>query len=201
MSNHGHGHRSTEEMIDLLLSPDRAERLDPLSVLSLSPVNPGETVADVGCGPGYFTLPLAKFLFSGKVYALDTDQEMLEACRRRLDEARMSNVETLLCQEYEFPVEAGILDGVLVAFVAHHPEDRVRFSGFNQTAAVAPGLVFRAGVAGRRDGIGPPAGAPDRTGGVGGFGALRGIPDHHPAQPEQRTLHHDPAQHPEVFDG
>ena len=127
MSSHGHGHRSTEEMIELLLSPDRAERLDPLSVLSLSPVNPGETVADVGCGPGYFTLPLAKFLFSGKVYALDTDQEMLEACRRRLDEARMSNVETLLCQEYEFPLEAGILDGVLVAFVAHHPEDRVRF--------------------------------------------------------------------------
>ena len=195
MSSHGHGHRSTEEMIELLLSPDRAERLDPLSVLSLSPVNPGETVADVGCGPGYFTLPLAKFLFSGKVYALDTDQEMLEACRRRLDEARMSNVETLLCQEYEFPVEAGILDGVLVAFVAHHPEDRGPVPGFNQTAAVAPGLVFRAGVAGRRDGVGPAAGEPDRTGGVGGLGALRGIPDHHPAQPERRTLHHDAAQH------
>jgi ubiquinone/menaquinone biosynthesis C-methylase UbiE len=122
-----HGHRSTEEMIEILLSPDRAETLDPLTVISLCPVNPGDTVADIGCGPGYFTVPLAKFLYSGKVFALDTDQAMLDACRGQLDQARMSNVETLLCEEYEFPVEPGSLDGALAAFVVHHPSDPARF--------------------------------------------------------------------------
>ncbi len=129
MSSHGHGHRTTAEMIEALLSPSRAETLDPLTVLSLCPVNAGDTVADIGCGPGYFTLPLAKFLYSGKVYALDTDQEMLDVCRQRLDEARMSNVEALVCGEYDFPVEPGTLDGVLAAFVVHHPADRARFLG------------------------------------------------------------------------
>lgn len=91
------------------------------------PITPRDVVADVGCGPGYFTLPLAKFLINGKVYALDTSDEMIEACQSRVDEARLGNVEVLKCGEYEFPVEPGTLDGLFIAFVVHHPEDRVRF--------------------------------------------------------------------------
>jgi len=122
-SDQGHMHSS----IDRLLRPDRVETLDPFRVLSLCPVNPRDTVADVGCGPGYFTLPLAKFLINGKVFALDTSDEMIEACQKRVDDARMGNVDVLKCGEYDFPLEANSVDGLFIAFVVHHPEDRVRF--------------------------------------------------------------------------
>jgi cyclopropane fatty-acyl-phospholipid synthase-like methyltransferase len=38
----------------------------------------GETVADVGCGDGFYTLPLARALVTGKVLAEDIDDAALE---------------------------------------------------------------------------------------------------------------------------
>lgn len=113
--------------IERMLRPERAETLDPFRILSHCPVNHSDAVADIGCGPGYFTLPLAKYLINGKVFALDTSDEMIEACQGRMDAARMGNVEVLKCSEYEFPVAPATLDGLFIAFVVHHPEDRVRF--------------------------------------------------------------------------
>ncbi len=80
---------STEEFIQRLLAPERAQRHDTFLILSMSGVNLQDTVADIGCGPGYFTVPLAKYLVNGKLYALDIDDEMLEACRNNVSEAHM----------------------------------------------------------------------------------------------------------------
>jgi ubiquinone/menaquinone biosynthesis C-methylase UbiE len=86
-----------------------------------------DTVADIGCGPGYFTVPIAKGLSNGKLYALDTDDDMLEACRQQVTEARLGNVEVLKCGEFEFPLDPGSLDGLFLADVVHHSPDRTRF--------------------------------------------------------------------------
>ncbi len=120
-------HPDMPTSIERMLRPERMETLDPFRVLSHCPVNQRDTVADLGCGPGYFTIPLAKLLINGKVYALDTSDEMIEACQSRLDQARMGNVEVLKCSEYEFPVSPASIDGLFIAFVVHHPSDRERF--------------------------------------------------------------------------
>ncbi len=120
-------HPDMPTSIERMLRPERMETLDPFRVLSHSPVNQRDIVADLGCGPGFFTLPLAKFLINGKVYALDTSDEMIEACQSRLDQARMGNVEVLKCSDYEFPVSPASIDGLFIAFVVHHPSDRERF--------------------------------------------------------------------------
>lgn len=116
----------TPDFIQRLLRPERAEMLDPTVIMGLCPVNPQDTVADIGCGPGYFTLPLAIAAFNGKVYALDIDQEMVAACQKRVEQARLGNVETLTCSEFEFPVDTGTMDGVFMAFVVQHPSDKPR---------------------------------------------------------------------------
>lgn len=128
MSTDSHdNHMDTLSPIERLLRPERVETLDPFRVLSHCPVSPRDTVADIGCGPGYFTLPLAKYLINGKVIALDTSDEMIEACQARLDEARMGNVEVLKCDDYEFPVAPASMDGLFIAVTLHHPNDRLRF--------------------------------------------------------------------------
>jgi len=113
--------------VERMLRPERAETLDPFRVMSHCPVNPRDTVADIGCGPGYFTLPLAKYLIYGKVFALDASDEMIQACQERVNQARLGNVEVVKCEEYKFPVEAGVADGLFISVTLHHPEDRVRF--------------------------------------------------------------------------
>ena len=121
------GHPDMPTSVERMLRPERAETLDPFRVMSHCPVNPRDTVADIGCGPGYFTLPLAKYLIYGKGFALDVSDEMIQACQERVNQARLGNVEVVKCEAYEFPVEAGVADGLFISVTLHHPEDRVRF--------------------------------------------------------------------------
>ncbi len=102
------------------LSPDRERELDPFNVINYMPIDPYDRVADIGCGPGYFTIPLAKYLVHGFLHALDTDEEMVEVTRRRVEASRLGHVQVQACQPTEFPIEAGSLDGVFLSLVVHH---------------------------------------------------------------------------------
>jgi len=120
--------RTAQERIQRMLHPERLERLDPGVILSLCEVDRHDTVADIGCGPGYFTVPLAKHLTHGKLYALDIDDDMLASCRQRVAAARLGNVEVLKCGQYDFPLARGSLDGVFLALVLHERGlDQLRF--------------------------------------------------------------------------
>ena len=116
-----------QSFIQRLLRPERMELTDPFTILNYMNLEPFDHVADIGCGPGFFSIPLAKFLVYGKLYAMDTDEEMLEALRQRVAEAKLGNVEIMRCEETEFPLPDASLNGVFLAFVTHHPQDRVAF--------------------------------------------------------------------------
>ena len=61
-----------------LEDPERLVWLPPADVLSALKIQSGMTVADIGAGTGYFSLPLAAALgSSGRVYAVDAQDEML----------------------------------------------------------------------------------------------------------------------------
>ena len=120
-------HKYDPAKMDRLLAPERYELLDIHRILSLLPLTHYQTVADIGCGPGFFTIPLAKTLWEGKVYALDIQEEMLEACRRRVEEARLGNVEVMLSKEAKFPLEASSLDGAMVSLVLHSQINKAAF--------------------------------------------------------------------------
>ena len=113
--------------MDVLLSSERRRTLDTHRLLSLLPIHLHHVVADIGCGPGYFTLPLAKFLLYGKVYALDIRDEMLEALRLRVAESHLANVEIAKCGATEFPLPNESLDGVFLSLVTQEVRDRAAF--------------------------------------------------------------------------
>ncbi|MBI2873008.1 MAG: class I SAM-dependent methyltransferase [Chloroflexi bacterium] len=115
------------EAAQRLLSPERVESLDIHHLLALLPLRPYHTVADVGCGPGYFTVPLAKFLRQGKVFAVDVQEEMLLMCRQQVERARLSNVEVVRTEDASLPLAEASLDGAFLAFVLHEVQDRKAF--------------------------------------------------------------------------
>ena len=117
----------SQEFIKDLLSPERQEAVDPFMVMTFMPIEAYDHVADIGCGPGYFSIPMAKHLVYGKLYALDVSDEMLDALRERVAEANLGNVDVMKCGPTDFPVPEGSLDGVFLAFVTHYNEDRVAF--------------------------------------------------------------------------
>ena len=54
-------------------------------------IHTGDTVLDFGCGPGYFTLPMARMVReSGRVVAVDVQEEMLSILHRRAEEAGLA---------------------------------------------------------------------------------------------------------------
>lgn len=51
-------------------------------------VEPGQTVLDIGCGPGFFTVPMAEMVGeNGRVIAADIQAKMLGFARRRAERA------------------------------------------------------------------------------------------------------------------
>ncbi len=54
----------------------------------------GHVVADLGCGPGYYTLVLAKNVGpEGKIYAVDLDKKCIQALEKKAAKAGYRNIE------------------------------------------------------------------------------------------------------------
>jgi ubiquinone/menaquinone biosynthesis C-methylase UbiE len=58
-----------------LLSAERHTYWNPPQFLSRFDLHPGQTVLDLGAGPGFWTLPLAEMVgATGQVWAVDVSQ-------------------------------------------------------------------------------------------------------------------------------
>ncbi|NBG86985.1 class I SAM-dependent methyltransferase [Isachenkonia alkalipeptolytica] len=111
-----------------LQSEERKENLPPEKILEKAGLGQGETLIDVGCGVGYFSIPGAKKVGAkGKVYALDTSSEMTAFLTSEIKKACIENIEVLKSQEYGFPVEDSQGDMLLMSMVLHEVEDKKRF--------------------------------------------------------------------------
>jgi arsenite methyltransferase len=97
----------------------------PARVIAALGIRPGDRVADLGAGSGYFTIRLARAVGpEGRVYAVDVDEAMNEYVRERVAQAGLSNVDVILGR-FEDPLlpDSGV-DLVLVVDTYHHLEDR-----------------------------------------------------------------------------
>ena len=84
----------------------------------------GETVADIGCGPGFFTLPMARLVGeSGSVIAVDLQEGMLEMLRARAErEGLAARIRTHQCSETELGL-ADAVDFALAFYMVHEVPD------------------------------------------------------------------------------
>jgi ubiquinone/menaquinone biosynthesis C-methylase UbiE len=88
----------------------------------------GDTVVDLGCGPGFFTLPLAELVGpEGRVVAVDVQEGMLEIVRTRAEAAGLSSRIQSLLVTPDGPVPAGPADLALAFWVLHEAPDQRKF--------------------------------------------------------------------------
>jgi SAM-dependent methyltransferase len=123
-------HRFNPANVERLIGEERRALLPPEETLRAAGIGPGQTVVDLGCGPGFFTLPAAALVGDGgRVYGVDVQPEMVEVCRRRAAEAGLRRVEVLQSTETRVPLPDGVADRVFVAFVLHEADDQAAFLG------------------------------------------------------------------------
>lgn len=103
-----------------LEEPGRAEWQKPDEVIRALKLLPGETLCDVGSGPGYFALRAARLLeASGWVYAEDVEASMIDALRDRVSQARLSNVTPILGLPEDPLLPRAACDVILVVNTYH----------------------------------------------------------------------------------
>ncbi len=87
----------------LLFNNPRRERWEKSSkILEAISLKPGDVVADIGCGPGYFSFKFAELVGpSGYVYAEDINPQHIEYIGKLAKELGVKNLETLLPKEGE----------------------------------------------------------------------------------------------------
>ena len=107
---------------------NRDQWQQPGKVIAALQIRPGDRVADLGSGGGYFTFKLAAAVGpTGKVYAVDVDQEMVDLIEKQAQKDSVKNIATILAKSNDPLLPK---DGVHLIFTSntyHHFDDRVAY--------------------------------------------------------------------------
>ena len=110
------------EMENPLARVTRSER-----IIQLLDPNPGAQIADIGCGPGRVTIPLARAVGSeGEVIAMDVQAKMLTRIGEKAKQHQLSNIRLLLCDAREKILPDDSLDGAVVVMALGEIPDAPR---------------------------------------------------------------------------
>jgi len=100
----------------------------PERVVQSLAIKPGDHVADLGSGGGYFTFRLAKAVGSaGKVYAVDIDRDMTDLVAKQAKEKNVGNVEGILAKPDDPLLPATGVDLIFTVNTYHHITNRVSY--------------------------------------------------------------------------
>lgn len=91
-------------------------------------VRPGTTVADIGCGMGYFSIAFAKMVGDGGlVISVDLQQKMLEVLKKRARKNGVAHrIRTHLCDADDLGIGEKV-DFALAFWMVHETPDEVAF--------------------------------------------------------------------------
>ena len=92
-------------------------------------VSPGDTAVDLGCGPGFFTLPLVEMVGDeGSVIAVDFQQAMLDKVGARAERKGLaSRIRLHRCEVGTLGLDGERADFALAFWMVHEVPDQWRF--------------------------------------------------------------------------
>ena len=106
----------------------RDEWQAPDQVVTTLALSPGDEIADLGSGGGYFTYRFAEAVgASGKVYALDVDEALLAYIERQAQERNLPQIVTVHAPEDGLGIPDASVDMIFLSNVFHHLPDPTEY--------------------------------------------------------------------------
>lgn len=137
--------------------PSRDAWQRPAQVVKLMQLQPGQVVADIGAGTGYFLPHLAQAVGpKGRVVALDVEPNMVEFMRRRVQASGWSQVSAGTVLPDDPKLQPASVDRILIVNTWHHIGQRPVYAAKLAQALKRGGSVWIVDFT-RESDIGPPA--------------------------------------------
>ena len=123
---HDHSFSGAEEWAKVFDDPKRDAWQKPHQVIQALALKPDAVVADIGAGTGYFATRLAHMVPKGRVYAVDTEPDMVKHLGERAKRDGLKNLSAMAGapNDPRLPQKA---DVVLLVDVYHHIGEREQY--------------------------------------------------------------------------
>lgn len=109
--------------------PERDAWQRPTEVIAQLQVEPGQVVADLGAGTGYFLEALSRAVGpDGRVLALDVEPRMIEHLGRRVREQGLGNITPRQVELDDPGLAEGSVARVLIVNTWHHIDNRAEYA-------------------------------------------------------------------------
>lgn len=103
------------------LNPKRKKWQKPDVLVRALRLRPGQMVAEIGAGPGYFTPRLARAVGpSGHVFAVDPEAQVLDVLRTRMARAGVKNITPVLSRDDDPMLPRGRCQVAVIINAYHH---------------------------------------------------------------------------------
>jgi SAM-dependent methyltransferase len=125
--------------IEMLERDEREDFQKSDEVLRAMAIQPGERIADVGAGSGYFTIPMAMAAGpGGSVLAIDIKQEMLDFIYNRTRAEQLDNITLQKVESNDPQLPAAGMDLIVMIDTIHYITERTAY-GEKLRSGLAPG--------------------------------------------------------------
>jgi demethylmenaquinone methyltransferase/2-methoxy-6-polyprenyl-1,4-benzoquinol methylase len=100
----------------------RQRMLNPVKTLRGADVQPGQTVLEVGCGTGFFTIPAARLIGNkGCLLAMDVSSGFIEQVSKKVQADDLKNVRVVKRDALDTRLDTASIDKVLLFGVIPFP--------------------------------------------------------------------------------
>jgi demethylmenaquinone methyltransferase/2-methoxy-6-polyprenyl-1,4-benzoquinol methylase len=90
--------------------------MNPVKTLRGAGIQPGQTVLEVGCGTGFFTLPAAQLIGDqGRLIAMDVASDFITRVSKKVEAANLKNVQVIKRNALDTGLDTASIDTVLLA--------------------------------------------------------------------------------------
>ena len=121
-------HKDPKAYIGMLDDPKRDAYQKPHEVLTALNLKPGEVIADIGAGSGYFTFRLAHHVGAkGIIYAVDVSPDMIRHINRRSRELKTNNIVSILADPDDPLLPEQSVNRFFICDVWHHVENQTKY--------------------------------------------------------------------------
>ena len=137
---HQHSFGNAAKWAKVFDDPRRDAWQKPHEVIGALALKPDAVVADIGAGTGYFAARFAHLVPRGRVYAIDTEPDMVKHLAERAKREGLTNLTAVKGEPADARIPAPA-DLIIMVDVFHHVENRERYFAKLRESLKAGGRV------------------------------------------------------------